>query len=196
MNAAKEPDLTRLLQEWSAGNQQAFDQLIQAVYTELRAIAHRVLYSSNSDQTLTPTALVHEAFFKLIDCQNISWHDRIHFFATAARIMRHVLIDYVRQGQTGKRGGDWFQVSLSEANAIPINALPSILDLDTTLTELEQLDQRAARIFELRFFGGLTFDEITQLLGISLSTTKRDWKAAQAFLQRKFKHLAEEKPSG
>lgn len=176
--------VTRLLQEWRAGSQQALDDLMPLVYDELRRLARRCMGSERTDHTLQPTALVHEAYARLVD-SDIDWEDRAHFMAVVARAMRRVLIDHARARRSEKRGSGGTRVTLDDATvgaAGPVGI--EILDLDRALERLERLDPRRSRIVELHFFGGLTFAEIARALGISEVTARRQVRFARAWLLR------------
>jgi RNA polymerase sigma-70 factor, ECF subfamily len=155
------------------------------VYAELRALAGSYFRHQRSDHTLQPTALVHEAFVRLIDQSNAQWNDRAHFFAVAATAMRQILTDHARRHNADKRGGDWQKVSLDAAAAAPNSSDQGEIDivaLDEALTRLQSLDARKHRIVELRFFGGLSVDDVAKLLSVSKTTVEGDWRSARAWL--------------
>lgn len=180
--------VTRLLVEWQKGDQQALDSLIPLVYQELRAIAGRYLSRESPGHTLQSTALVHEAYFKLIGQRQMRWQNRAHFFGIAARMMRRILIDHARHQSRDKRGGTAPKLSLDEAVAAPaVESDVDLLALDEALTSLAQIDPRGAQIIELRFFSGLTLEETAEVVGISAGTVKRDWSAARAWLYREMR---------
>jgi RNA polymerase sigma-70 factor (ECF subfamily) len=180
--------VTRLLVEWQNGSQKALDRLIPLVYGELRAIAGRYLSRESPSHTLQSTALVHEAYFKLIGQRRVQWQNRAHFFGIAAQMMRRILVDHAREQHRDKRGGPAPRLSLDEAMATPEPERDvDLLALDEALTSLARIDPRGARIIELRFFSGLTIDEITEVLDISAGTVKRDWSAARAWLYREMR---------
>jgi RNA polymerase sigma factor (TIGR02999 family) len=174
-----------LLVEWQNGNPEALDSLIPLVYRELRAIAGRYLSRESPSHTLQSTALVHEAYFKLVGQQRMPWQNRAQFFGIAAQMMRRILVDHARHQSRDKRGGPATKLSLDEAMA---KAEPErdvdLLALDEALTSLAVVDPRGARIIELRFFSGLTLEETAEVLGISPGTVKRDWSASRAWLYR------------
>jgi len=176
-------EITGLLTKWREGDEQARDALFAAVYPQLRQIAARFLQRERRDHTLEPGAVVNELYLRIFGGQPIAYKDRAHFFAVAAETMRRILIDYARARVADKRGGELQRVPLSDDvgcnAALPIEQL---LDLDTFLSELEQADPRAARVVELRFFGGLREEDVAEVLQISVITVKRDWKAARAWL--------------
>jgi RNA polymerase sigma-70 factor (ECF subfamily) len=186
MSEASGPEgVTRLLVEWQNGNQDALDSLIPLVYRELRAIAGRYLSRESPSHTLQSTALVHEAYVRLIGQQRMRWQNRAQFFGIAAQMMRRILVDHARHQSRDKRGGPATKLSLDEAMA---TAEPQsdvdLLALDEALTSLALIDPRGARIIELRFFSGLTLEETAEVLSISAGTVKRDWSAARAWLYR------------
>lgn len=186
MGDSGQHDVTRLLQQWGSGDQSALNELIELVYPELRRIASRYLHNS-ANQTLQSTALVHEAYLRLVGRQEMDWTDRTHFYAVAARIIRGILVDQYRARQAGKRGGGMERVTLEAAAfASPAPADPvDLLDLDTVLHELEQLDPQQARIVELRYFAGLSIEETAHATGVSPATVKRDWLVAKAWIRRR-----------
>jgi RNA polymerase sigma-70 factor (ECF subfamily) len=174
--------ITELLGEVSRGNQEAESQLISVVYDELRRVAARYMAHERHNHTLQPTALVNEVYLRLLHQQNIGYQNRAHFFATAAQLMRRVLIDYARTRTAGKRGGVQRQVLLEEHSLIVENKPTDLADLDEALNRLEQFDPRQTRIVELRFFGGLSLEEIATVLHISPRTVRREWSTARAWL--------------
>jgi RNA polymerase sigma factor (TIGR02999 family) len=177
-------EVTALLLRWQAGDPQALDALMPLVYAELRRLAARQLRGERAGHTLQPTAVVHEAYLRLIGQRNAGWQSRGQFYAVAARMMRRVLIDHARRGHAGKRGGAAIHLSL-EGTDLPV-AAPSIdlLALDAALTRLEALDAEQARVVELRFFAGLSVEETALALGLSPATIKRYWQSARAWLYR------------
>ena len=177
--------VTRLLVEWQNGSQDALEHLIPLVYRELRAIADRYLARESPGHTLQSTALVHEAYFKLIGQQRMRWQNRAQFFGIAAQMMRRILVDHARHQSRDKRGGSAPKLSLDDAMAVaaPENQV-DLLALDEALTSLAAIDPRGARIVELRFFSGLTLEETAEVLGISTGTVKRDWNVTRAWLYR------------
>jgi RNA polymerase sigma-70 factor (ECF subfamily) len=180
--------VTRLLVEWQNGDKNALDSLIPLVYQELRAIAGRHLSRESPGHTLQRTALVHEAYFKLIGQRRMQWQNRTHFFSIASQMMRRILVDHARYAARDKRGGPAPTLSFEEAGAVeqPETGV-DILALDEALTSYARLDPRGARIVELRFFSGLTLDETAAMLGISSGTVKREWCAARAWLYREMR---------
>ncbi len=180
--------VSQLLIEWGNGNEQALEQLAPLVDGELRRLAQHYLRKSPPDFLLQTTALVNEAWLKLIDWQNSSWQNRAHFFGMAATLMRQVLVDEARHRQYQKRGqGKALHVSLSEADGIAWNERPDLLALDDALNTLAELDGRKCRVVELRFFAGLNVDETAEALRVSPRTVARDWDFAQAWLYRELR---------
>ena len=178
------PDVTALLGDWSRGNRTALSQLLPLVYAELRRVAARQLRNERSDHTLQPTALVHEAYIRLVDQRQGDWQNRAHFFGVAAKVMRRILVDHARRHGAIKRGDGVRCVSIDEANNVAAsNAIP-VLGLDQALDRLEKVDSELASIVELRAFGGLTIEEAALVLSVSPSTVKRDWRTAKAWLNR------------
>jgi RNA polymerase sigma factor (TIGR02999 family) len=180
-------DVTELLRAWGDGDMAARDQLIPIVYQELRRRAAAHLRRERAGHTLQPTALVHEVYLRLIDQQRVIWQNRAQFFGVASQMMRRVLVDRARAHHTAKRSGQWSRVVLDEATAVTHSADVDVLDLDSALTRLATFDARKSQIAELRFFTGLSLEEIGQALGISRATVERDWQAARAWL---FKELS------
>src|SRR5262245_26427209 len=174
--------VTHLLLAWREGDRGAFDRLVPMVYAELRRLAHRYMQGERSGHLLQTTALVHEAYFRLVGLDR-DWEGRGHFFAVAAQVMRQILVDFARRRGAGKRGGGAVAVPLDEA-AISLERAEELIRLDDALQALARLDERKARIVELRFFGGLTIEETAEVLGLSHATVERDLKLARAWLQR------------
>ena len=179
-------DLTALLVAWNGGDETARSRLIDAVYGELRALARGYLRRERLDHSLPPTALVHEAFLKLIDQRHVNWQNRAHFFAIAARLMRRILVDYARTRAAAKRDGGQ-RVPLQETVATTDATDVDLLDLDTALDKLAQVDPRQSELVELRFFGGLTVDEAAAVVGVAPATVDRDWAMARAWLFRELR---------
>jgi len=177
-------DITALLVDWSNGDQSALDKLLPLVERELHRLAHSYMRRESPDHTLQTTALVNEAYLRLIDQKKTRWQNRAHFFGIAARIMRRILLNYARDQQRQKRGGGAIQVSLSEVAAVPLIKGSDLIALDEALERLELTDERKARVVELRYFGGLSVEETAEVLGISAITVLRDWKFAKAWLLR------------
>jgi RNA polymerase sigma factor (TIGR02999 family) len=184
MSFSSPPTITQLLVAWNKGDQEALDRLTPLVYRELRRLAHGYLAGERRGHVLQTTALVNEAFVRLIDWQGVEWQDRAHFFGVAATLMRRILVQFAREQQTEKRGGRAVRVSLSEATAVCARGNPNLVALDDALNTLEKLDPRQARTVELRFFGGLSLEEVSEVLQVSVSTVRRDWRMAQAWLHQ------------
>jgi RNA polymerase sigma factor (TIGR02999 family) len=182
--------VTRLLREWSNGDESALEQLTPLVYGELRRLAGRYLRKERPDHTLQSTALVHEAFIRLVDQRDVKWQNRAHFFGVAAQMIRRILVDHARGRQATKRGSGAPKLSLDEALATPERKDLDILALDDALNSLAKIDPQQARIVELRFFTGLTVEETAEVLGISPATVKRDWVTAKAWLYRDISRAA------
>ena len=180
--------VTEMLAEWSdSGDRQALDQLIPVVYDELRRQASRYLQRERHGHTLQTTALVHEAYVRLIDQAGVRWQNRAHFFAIAAEMMRRILVDHARRRGAAKRGGDALKLTLNEdLNASGERDL-DLISVDEALTKLAALDQQQARVVELRFFGGLNVEETAEVLGISARTVKRDWQVAKSWIRRELR---------
>ncbi len=175
-------EVTRLLQSLTAGNAEAVDALVPLVYSELRRLAAHYLKSEREGHTLQPTALVHEAFLKLVE-QETAWQNRNHFFAIAASVMRRILVDYARGYKAEKRGGAAEKVSLEDAFVFVKEKPAEMIALDEALEELAEIDPRRAKVVELKFFGGLNNEEIAEVLGVHSNTILRDWKLARAWLK-------------
>ena len=176
-------DVTQLLNAWGKGNQDALDELMPIVYQELRKLARSYLRSEREEHTLQPTALVNEAYLRLVDQKNVRWQSRGHFFGIASQLMRRILVDHARKRQAEKRGGGEAPVPFDEARGIPSQDR-DLVALDDALSDFAQLDPRSAKIVELRQFGGLSIDETADVLEISPATVKREWTAAKAWLRR------------
>ena len=175
-------EVTRLLQSLNEGNAEAIDALVPLVYSELRRLAAHYLKSEREGHTLQPTALVHEAFLKLVE-QETAWQNRNHFFAIAASVMRRILVDYARGYKAEKRGGTAEKVSLEDAFVFVKEKPAEMVALDEALEELAKIDPRRAKVVELKFFGGLNNGEIAEVLGVHSNTILRDWKLARAWLK-------------
>lgn len=177
-------NITQLLIGWSKGDKEALDELLPLVYDELHRQATRYLRHERVGHTLQTTALIHEAFLKLVDQKNVHWQNRAHFFGIAAQLMRRILVDHARTKKRAKRGGSDVRVSLSRANVLAKGQDLDIVTLDEALDRLAQIDEQQSKIVELRFFSGLTVEETAEVLGISPTTVKRDWSMARAWLHR------------
>ena len=181
--AENSQNITRMLKDWSGGDREALDQLLPFVYDELHRQASRYLRRERSDHTLQTTALIHEAYLKLIDQKEVEWQNRAHFFAVAAQAMRRILVDYARTRKREKRGGDDVKLQLDEAiNVSSGEKSIDLVALDEALTRLAEFDERQARVVELRYFSGMTEEETAEVLGTSPATVRRDWNMAKAWL--------------
>jgi RNA polymerase sigma factor (TIGR02999 family) len=180
-----DPDnVSRLLAEWRDGNQQAFEEMLPLIYDELRRLAHSFLNRERQGHTLQTTALVHEAYLKLVHQRDARWQNRAHFFAIASQAMRRILIDSARKHIAEKRGGGAEKLSLDEVAAISPEPNTSLIALDLALTRLAEIDSQQSRIIELRYFGGLTVEETAEVLSLSPATIKREWTMARAWLHQ------------
>jgi RNA polymerase sigma factor (TIGR02999 family) len=180
-------DVTQLLADLSQGQPHAVDELLPLVYTELRRLAAHYMRQERPDHTLQATAVVHEAYLRLVERKHLSWQNRNCFVGVAAQVMRQILVDYARSHEAGKRGGGQQKVSLDEAIILAPEGVEGVTELDKALAHLEAMDLQQARIVELRFFGGMTVEETAALLGISPATVKREWSLAKAWLRREIK---------
>jgi RNA polymerase sigma-70 factor (ECF subfamily) len=177
-------NVTKLLVQWSNGDQAAFEALVPLVYDELRRVARYYLNREKQNHTLSSTALVHEAYFKLVNQKDVTWQNRAHFFGVAAQIMRRILVDHARHHAYAKRGGGALTLALDDAMAASQPREIDLVALDDALHSLAKLDERQSRMVELRFFGGLSIEETSEVLGISAPTVKREWASARAWLFR------------
>lgn len=177
-------EITHLLAAWNSGDRAALDALTRLVHRELYRLARHYMAGERAGHLLQPTALVNEAWIRLLDLRGVEWQNRAQFFALAAGIMRRVLVDFARARRRKKRGGDGIQVSLSEAAGMPRERRADLVALDDALNTLEKLEPRQARVVELRFFAGLSLEEAAQALQVSVATVRRDWSLAEAFLYR------------
>ena len=175
-------EVTQLLQQWSQGDDSALAQLTPLVYEELRRLAHHYMEGERPGHTLQTTALVNEAYLRLADQTNLNWQSRAHFFAVAARGMRRILVSYARSNRAQKRGGGAARIELDEAAILSPEQSQEIVDLHEALERLETLDSRKAQVVELKFFGGLNYDEIAEVLKIARATVRRDWEFARLWL--------------
>jgi len=180
--APRDGAVTDLLRAWSQGDQGAGEALFPLVYADLRRRASRYLRAERQGHTLEPTALVHETYLRLVDQRKVTWQNRAQFFAVAAQMMRRILVDHARSRHAVRRGGTWCRVDLEEGSLAAGPMDVDIAALDAALAELSALDERQARIVEVRFFGGLTIEEAAEALGLSVKTVKNDWRLARAFL--------------
>jgi len=179
----KPEEVSQLLAEWGNGEKAALDRLIPLVHAELRRLAHRYMRGERTGQILQTSALVNEAYLRLVDYRNIRWQDRVHFFAVAARLMRRILVEHARTRDALKRGGKAVQIALDNP-AVDQPRPVDLITLDRALSELEQTDERSGRIVELRYFGGLSIEETAKALAISTATVQREWRIARARLYR------------
>ena len=184
MDALSIPEITQLLVAWNNGDRLALEQLTPLVHKELHRIAHRHMAAERPGHLLQTTALVNEAYLRLINWQEVEWQNRAHFFALAAQLMRHILVDFARARARDKRGAGVVLVSLSEADKVDSGQSADLVALDDALQALEKLNARQARVVELRFFGGLNHEETAAALKVSVGTVKRDWSMAEAWLYR------------
>jgi RNA polymerase sigma factor (TIGR02999 family) len=177
-------EMTQLLQDWSNGNQAAFDRLTPLVYEELHRLAHQHMKRERGDHTLQTSALVNEAYLRLIDQRNVHWQNRAHFFSIASRLMRRILVDHARAHHYVKRGGGALRVSLDEAAFVSQERASELVALDEALKSLAAIDPRKCQVVEMRFFGGMSVEETAEALCVSPITIKRDWSTAKAWLHR------------
>jgi RNA polymerase sigma factor (TIGR02999 family) len=185
MASGPAPDVTQLLAKWSGGDQAALEQLLPLVYGELRRLAAAYLRRERSNHTLQSTALVHEAFMRLVNQQDVQWKNRAHFFAIAAQMIRRILVDYARSQHAEKRGSGAVKLALDEAMAVPqAGADIDLLGLNDALDRLAEMDERQGRIVELRFFAGLSIEETAEVMNLSPASIKREWQTARAWLFR------------
>lgn len=178
------PTISQLLVEWSEGDRAALDRLMPLVYDELRRLARSYLRRERPDHTLQATALVHEAYLRLIDQHSVSWQNRAHFFGIASQMMRRILVNHALAKATAKRGGPTEKLSLDRALGFARERHIDLIALDDALKELEMVDTRQSRIVELRFFGGLSIEETAEVLKLSSATVKREWSTARLWLRR------------
>ncbi len=184
MSAGASPDVTQLLLNWSKGDQAALEELMPLVYGELRRLASAYLRRERPNHTLQSTALVHEAFMRLVNQQDVHWQSRTHFFAIAAQMIRRILVDHARSQRAEKRGSGAVKLELDAALAIPMKTDVDLVLLNDALDRLAEMDPRQSRLVELRFFAGLSIEETAQVMQLSPATIKREWNAARAWLFR------------
>lgn len=185
MESAENSEITRLLQAWSAGDEDALEKLTPLIYAELRCLARHYMERERLGHTLQPTALVNELYLRLLDSSGIQWQNRSHFFGICARLMRRILVDSARTRHYQKRQGSAVHISLDEATLTCDAPAAELIALDLALSEFAKIDERASRVVELRFFGGLSVDQASTVLGVSPETVMRDWKLAKNWLARK-----------
>jgi len=184
MTNSDSQQITSLLVEWSNGNQNALENLMPLVYDELRKIAHRFMRRQSAGHTFQTTELIHEAYLKLARSEEQNWQNRAHFFGVAAQAMRHILVDYARSKQSRKRGGFQEKITLEETAVVTFQRSDEMVQLDDAMKQLALLDERKAQVVELKYFGGLTTEEIAEVLKISPETVKRDWRFSRTWLLR------------
>ena len=177
-------DVTALLQNWRRGDERALDELMPLVYDELHSLAHRYMVRERADGTLQTSALVNEAYLRLIDARRVPWQDRVHFFAVSSNLMRRILVDFARKRGYKKRGGGAAKVAFDDALFASPGRGTDLVALDDALKSLAEFDPRKARVIELRFFGGLTPEETAEVLDVSPDTVYRDWRLAKSWLVR------------
>jgi RNA polymerase sigma factor (TIGR02999 family) len=187
VSGAPSADVTGLLQAWGRGDSKAGEELATMIYSDLRRLAARKLRRETPAHTLSPTALVHETYLRLVDQRRAAWQNRKQFFAVAARIMRRVLVDHAREKRAAKRGGSWCRVSFDDAQAAGEPRDVDFLALEEALDQLAERDPDKVRMIELRFFGGLSLDETAEVLGVSAATVTREWRMARAWLFRRLR---------
>ena len=192
MDSPAPHDVTQLLIAWTNGDQVARDQLISVVYEELHRLARRYMRQESPGHTLQTSALVNEAFLRLVDQRNVHWQNRAHFFGIAAQMMRRILVDYARSSSSGKRGGGERALSLDDGLIVSIERSAEVVAVHEALEQLAKFDPRKSQIVELRFFGGLTIDETAEVLGVSPGTVMADWTMAKAWLRREISPQAVE----
>jgi RNA polymerase sigma factor (TIGR02999 family) len=186
-------EVTQLLKAWTGGDEQALEKLTPLVYRQLHQVAQRCMAGQRPDHTLQTTALVNEVYLRLVDCEQVNWQDRAHFFAVSARLMRRILIDFARSRGYQKRGAGATHIPLEEAPSVGSEPDPNLVALDDALKALAAVDERKAKVVELRFFGGLSIDETAEVLKVSVETVVRDWRLAKMWLLRE---LSEGNSSG
>ena len=192
MPARTPKEITQLLVAWGAGDESALEELAPLVHAELRRLAHRYMGGERAGHTLQTTALVNEAYLRLIDWKSVRWQSRAHFFGVSAQLMRRILVDFARARGYRKRGGGTPRVALDEAAAVSDERGADLLALDEALRALAELDPRQSKVVELRFFGGLTVEEAAEVLKVSPATVERDWSFARAWLHRELSKGGEE----
>ncbi len=182
MRTASTQEVTQLLLAWRQGDEEALEQLVPVVYQELRRLAHRYMAGERRELTLQTTALVNEAYLRLVDSPKVRWQNRAHFFAVSAQLMRRILVDFARSRRSQKRGGGAQQVTLKDAMIAPPKKGEDLVALDQALKALEAVEPRRSRVVELRYFGGLSVKETAEVLEVSVDTVMRDWKLAKIWL--------------
>jgi RNA polymerase sigma factor (TIGR02999 family) len=185
---ASDTDITALLVDWNNGDKSAMERILPLVEKELHRLAHAYMRREDPNHTLQTTALINETYLRLVDQRKVQWQNRAHFFGIAAQIMRRILLNYARDQNRQKRGGKAIHVSLSEALIMTAEKDREIIALNDALNRLEEVDERKAKVVELRFFGGLTVEEVAEVLNVSTVTVLRDWAFAKAWLSREMQH--------
>ena len=186
-------EVTQLLKAWTGGDEEALEKLTPLVYRQLHQVAQRCMAGQRPDHTLQTTALVNEVYLRLVDCEQVNWQDRAHFFAVSAQLMRRILIDFARSRGYQKRGAGATHIPLEEAPSVGSESDPNLVALDDALKALAVVDERKAKVVELRFFGGLSIEETAEVLKVSTETVVRDWRLAKMWLLRE---LSEGNSSG
>jgi RNA polymerase sigma-70 factor (ECF subfamily) len=184
MTMTGEKEITGLLADWRKGDQSALEELLPLVYDELRRLASGYMRRERPDHTLQTTALVHEAYLRLVQQRNVRWQTRAHFFAVAAQVMRHILVDYARGSRRAKRGGGAPQLELSDVALLSKERAEELIAVNAALENLNTIDPRKSRVFEMRYFGGMSVEEAAEALQVSPATVARDWRMAKAWLRR------------
>ena len=192
MQAPSSNEVTQLLLAWSEGDKEALERLMSVVYAELQRLARHYLRRERPGHTLQTTALVNEAYMRLIDARMVQWQNRAHFFAISARLMRQILVDFARERGYQKRGGGAHRIPLDEALVIGGQPDEDLVALDAALRGLAQIDERKSQVVELRFFGGLTVEETAGVLNVSPETVRRDWRLAKSWLRRRLSEDVDE----
>jgi len=182
--AASQHEVTELLRQWRSGDKEALDKLAPLVYDELHRLAHQYISRERPDHTLQTTALVNEAYLRLVEQKDVDWESRAHFFAVSAQVMRHILVDYARQHASAKRGGEFQKVALEEQAIVSRERAAELVVLDEAMQALHEIHPRRSRVVELRYFGGLNNKEASEVLKVSETTIERDWRFAKAWLYR------------
>jgi RNA polymerase sigma factor (TIGR02999 family) len=193
MPIAASHEVTQLLLAWNDGDQKALERLIPMVHAELRRLARRFMRGERPGHTLQPSALINEAYLRLVDVQRVCWQNRVHFFSVAAQVMRRILVDFARTRNYQKRGGGTYQVALDQAMTATKEPSQDLVALDEALSALSEFDERKGRVVELRFFGRLSEKEIAEALAVSQETVGRDWRLSKSWLRRR---LSESPPNG
>ena len=194
MDTSSSQEITQLLLAWSGGDQEALVRLTPLVYQELHRQARQYMSRERGNHTLQTTALVNEVYLRLVDASQVQWQNRAHFFAVAANVMRHILVDFARKTQYQKRGGGAQKVEIEQALEFSADRSPDLVALDDALNTLANLDPRQSRIVELKFFGGLNSDEIAEVLKVSEGTVRRDWRLAKSWLYRELNKTSNSEP--